>query len=565
MVAVARLATRLATVALTLFAAGAVVSRAADGAAAAAPPAPPAAPAPSVPTAPAPSAAPVAPAPAAAAAHVAAPAAPVAPHEWEGVARVVAVGDVHGAADKLVDVLRGAGLVDAETHWSGGQDHLVMLGDLIDRGPGDRAVLDLAHRLQHEAGKAGGRVHVLLGNHEVMNLVRDLRYVSAASFAEFSDLERASDREKALRKFANPRRHNGESVKAIQAAFDAEHPYGYFGRLRAFGPGGPYADWLLEQPAMVKVNGVVYVHGGLTEDFARRGLADVNREVAKAVRSFWKLREMLDLSPFARYEEVQRAALEITRYGGSDEKQVVARQLIELQQTAAFSSAGPLWYRGLSLENERAEADVLEAALAALKARAVVVGHTPTKTGAVQSRFKGRVYRVDASLLGSDHPAALVEEGGAFTVLDPATAQRAAAPAEAPWGELWTAGMADLADPELERYLETADATDVRPLGKGSTRPRLVEMRRQGLRLRGVFKDRSDAGSQGQPANRFQHEIAAYAVDRLLGFHLVPDTVARRLDKTWGSMQQWIEAAVTPETADAYALAYKIGRTCYSS
>ena len=100
------------------------------------------------------------------------------PWEWSNVPRIVAMGDVHGRFAELLLVLQAAELVDGERAWSGGKAHLVLCGDLIDRGQQDRAVLDLVRRLQTEAETAGGRVHALLGNHEAMNMIRDLRYVS---------------------------------------------------------------------------------------------------------------------------------------------------------------------------------------------------------------------------------------------------------------------------------------------------------------------------------------------------------------------------------------------------
>jgi hypothetical protein len=106
------------------------------------------------------------------------------------------VGDVHGSPGNLIPILKSSGLLDGNLAWTGGASHLVLNGDLIDKGPSDRGVLDLARRLQSEAEVAGGRVHVVLGNHEAMNLDGNLRYVSKESFAEFADLEKQSDRKK---------------------------------------------------------------------------------------------------------------------------------------------------------------------------------------------------------------------------------------------------------------------------------------------------------------------------------------------------------------------------------
>ncbi len=83
---------------------------------------------------------------------------------------VYIIGDIHGQYDKMVKLLAGAGLVDVELKWSGGQATLWFMGDFCDRGPNLRGVLDLIMRLQEEAPRAGGRVEALLGNHEVVIL-----------------------------------------------------------------------------------------------------------------------------------------------------------------------------------------------------------------------------------------------------------------------------------------------------------------------------------------------------------------------------------------------------------
>ena len=77
-------------------------------------------------------------------------------------------------------------MVDANLNWSGGNTHLVSLGDLIDSGPGSRKVVELLMKLEGQAEQAGGAVHLVLGNHEVMVMTGDLRYVSPEEFAAFA-------------------------------------------------------------------------------------------------------------------------------------------------------------------------------------------------------------------------------------------------------------------------------------------------------------------------------------------------------------------------------------------
>lgn len=83
---------------------------------------------------------------------------------------IFATSDPHGHLSELTAALRGAGLVDASSRWSGGEARLWVLGDLVDRGPDGLGVIALVRRLVDEAAAAGGAVHPLLGNHEVIAL-----------------------------------------------------------------------------------------------------------------------------------------------------------------------------------------------------------------------------------------------------------------------------------------------------------------------------------------------------------------------------------------------------------
>jgi len=80
------------------------------------------------------------------------------------------IGDIHGQYEKLVGLLRGAGLVDSNLAWAGGAARLWLMGDFFDRGPGAIAAVDLVMRLQAEAAAAGGQVASLIGNHEPLIL-----------------------------------------------------------------------------------------------------------------------------------------------------------------------------------------------------------------------------------------------------------------------------------------------------------------------------------------------------------------------------------------------------------
>ncbi|MFY0564410.1 metallophosphoesterase [Archangium lansingense] len=175
------------------------------------------------------------------------------PDTFSGVERVVAVGDVHGDVDALKDVLRLAKLIDEKGRWSGGKAHLVQTGDIPDRGERTREAFELLMRLQGEALKAGGRVHALLGNHEVMNMLGDLRYVAPGEMASFADQSPEKDA--------------------------AGTPPGSNGHRAAYGPQGRYGRWLRTHPAVVRINDTLFVHGGVAPEVPSKTLPELNRWV----------------------------------------------------------------------------------------------------------------------------------------------------------------------------------------------------------------------------------------------------------------------------------------------
>ena len=291
--------------------------------------------------------------------------------------RVIAVGDIHGAHDAFLTILRAAGLADGRGRWTGGRAILVQTGDVLDRGADSRKVLDLLRRLERDAARAGGAVHALLGNHEVMRLVRDWRYVSAGEYAAFTTSDSASLRERVAAAV--------EPDAARRAALIKDVPLGMLEMQRAFLPDGEYGRWLRERPVAVKVNGVMYVHGGLSPQTALLGCAGVNTAVKK---------EIAAASPAPA----------------------------EAAAWLASSETGPLWYRGLAEEAEPAFGAAVTALLEQAGARAIVVGHTVADGMRIRTRFDGRVVLIDTGMLGGTMypgggPSALEIHGGTATAV----------------------------------------------------------------------------------------------------------------------------------------------------
>jgi len=175
--------------------------------------------------------------------------------------RIVAVGDLHGDLSKTRAVLRLIGAIDDTDAWIGGNLVLVQTGDQLDRGDEERAILALLDRLQDEATAAGGAVHLLNGNHELMNARPDLRYVTEGGFADFADLAPAEN-------------------DSLLLAYPPEQR----GRVAAFRPGGPYALMLAERNSAVIIGDNLFVHGGVRPDHVAFGLERLNREIRTWLR-----------------------------------------------------------------------------------------------------------------------------------------------------------------------------------------------------------------------------------------------------------------------------------------
>jgi len=90
--------------------------------------------------------------------------------EFESIDRLVVVGDVHGDFERFKAVLKSANLIDSKLRWTGGKTHLVQMGDLPDRGPDTREIIEFLFKLEKSASRAGGHVHILIGNHDAMNM-----------------------------------------------------------------------------------------------------------------------------------------------------------------------------------------------------------------------------------------------------------------------------------------------------------------------------------------------------------------------------------------------------------
>lgn len=448
---------------------------------------------------------------------------------FDDVDRVVAIADIHGAYDAFERILKRAELVDESLAWAGGDTHLVIVGDVLDRGPESRGALDLIRKLEGEAPAAGGRVHLVLGNHEIMNMTGDLRYVSAGEYAAFADEEPEDVRAAELERYLGAFDGDPDTGRAM---FDAAHPPGFFAHRAAFSSTGEYGAWLLGKPVLLVVNDVAFVHGGLAGAVIVEN-EDLNSRLGAQLEQIMEAQatlvsEGLVSRTTSIYELPDAAARLLEGADGSPlapPVEAAARVLAAPDVLESYAPDGPVWYRGNVGCNRLTEEDRLAGALDGLGAEHLVIGHTPTG-GMVLSRMGERLLRVDTGMLSEYYggrAAALVIEGGELSAIYEDEAEPSL-PMEQPR----RVGIrpAGLSAESLEAFLANARIGATEDLGGSAKR---VMLRDGDLELQALFMPAEDRGVN--PA------VAAYRLDRLIGLDMVPVTVQRRVDGETGALQ----------------------------
>ncbi|KAI9318023.1 Metallo-dependent phosphatase-like protein [Dichotomocladium elegans] len=172
--------------------------------------------------------------------------------------RIVAMGDLHGDLANTMSILQFSGIVNEDGHWVGGDTIFVQTGDIVDRGADTIALYQLIQRLQIEAQAAGGLVVNTLGNHEIMNMIGDWRYVHPNDIESFG------------------------GVAARKEAFSTE---GWIG------------SELIHWNLTAKVGSSVFCHGGIHPSFAHDGTEGINRRTRETLDAYVKFHH----DPYALY------------------------------------------------------------------------------------------------------------------------------------------------------------------------------------------------------------------------------------------------------------------------
>ena len=452
--------------------------------------------------------------------------------QYDDVARIVAVADIHGAYEPMVATLQNAGIIDEDRKWSGTDSHLVIVGDILDRGAGSRDAMDLLIQLEGQAEEAGGRVHVLIGNHEAMNLIGDLRYVAKEEFAAFGADETQEERERWLTAYAARKSESGEVTDEVRADFNERFPPGFFGHRRAFSADGQYGAWLMQKPVIVVINGTAFVHGGLSPMIADYGLAGVNGqlvgEMADYVRGLDVLHEANVLLPTDNFYSHPRLLDTYMPAVNADGAVVeTVGKVRKLAESDIHSSDGPLWYRGNVSCSRVVEEGRLQSALDAIGAKRVVIGHTPTPGRRVLQRLDGDVIQIDTGMLNERYGGtgnALIIEGDQLTVVNQLSSE-VVSPQQHP-RQVGNRPGGFLSAQATEALLRSGDISNEREDAAGRT---IVTVSDGNRTIDAVFTKR--AGKENYP------DLAAYRLDMLLELKMVPVTVKRKIGRTEGSLQ----------------------------
>jgi hypothetical protein len=332
-------------------------------------------------------------------------------------ARVVAVGDVHGAFSELVTILQRTSLVDGNRRWVGGSATLVQMGDVLDRGPRSRECLDLVMDLERQAAKAGGTLIPLLGNHEAMNVMGDVRYVTPEIYRTFATARSDEVREQAYQDYTTfLAAHAGHGHAVVLVIDDAarkkwmdEHPPGFFEYRDAFGPEGKYGRWIRRHHAVVQIGDGLFVHGGLNPALEFASVAELDERVRAELAGFDALWQALARKKVVwRYMKLAEAIQHVNEelkwmqaQGQAADPAVMQdmQKLLDYRKWMAASSDGPLWYRGLAQDPEEKLTAGLNAMLARLNAQYIVVGHTVVSKSDITPRFANHVFAIDTGML----------------------------------------------------------------------------------------------------------------------------------------------------------------------
>jgi hypothetical protein len=154
---------------------------------------------------------------------------------YNGDFTVAALSDLHGQYDLMLKLLSNNKIIDENNKWGFGSNHLVINGDVLGRGDKVTEILWFLYSLEQQAIAAGGNLHLLLGNHEVMVLNNRLKYMHK---------------------------------KYLESALILKQPFS-----ELFSQNSVLGAWIRSKNVLVKINDSLFVHGGLHPDLVNENMS----------------------------------------------------------------------------------------------------------------------------------------------------------------------------------------------------------------------------------------------------------------------------------------------------
>lgn len=250
---------------------------------------------------------------------------------YKKVDSLYVVGDIHGRYDQVTNLLYKAKVIDKDLNWIAGESHIVFLGDVFDRGNDVIKVLWFIYELEEKAALAGGKVHMVLGNHEIMTMTKDLRYVN--------------------------RKELNIAIAHRLSYDELFHPIdSYLG------------SWLRSKVSVLKIDKVVFAHGGIL-DIGPITLEEFNN------KAYYYMKEPM-------YLELMKEYPDSTKYDADHWYQM---------SYFFYNSEGPYWFRGYV--NSDTLNPQLNSMLNKFDSKIHVVAHTTVET--ITERYDGKLLTTD--------------------------------------------------------------------------------------------------------------------------------------------------------------------------
>ncbi|MCH4897085.1 hypothetical protein E0494_10295 [Marinilabiliaceae bacterium JC040] len=154
------------------------------------------------------------------------------PNTINRVDSIFVMSDIHGCANAMISLLQKNKIVDKNFNWIFGNGHLVMVGDVTDRGKNTMACLWLLYKLQKQVGE---RVHYLFGNHELMTLYGRYSYLNEKTKSSLKKIMKVDSKSKALKEMFSEKSELG--------------------------------NWIRKCNVIERIGGLLFVHAGISKDF----------------------------------------------------------------------------------------------------------------------------------------------------------------------------------------------------------------------------------------------------------------------------------------------------------